>query len=455
MKHLTTDRAPILILVTLVLALLTSSLVIADTPARQSERLALKAYAAEQFRASNNHCETFSKVASFAVSKANNVGDLLEDLKLVLIGEDWARRPLRRGAYYVGIRTSDSGFRKELRDASPQVEHAMAGIYLAKHIQPGGVGFWGTVGELVQALGNREKPNAADMLLYGYAEDLGGRLMNANMDAFPSALSKTLCDQELRQASRPASSVSAGRVFYDGFENGNTNLWAQDGYRNRCQIVTSATDGVAGPYAGSRMARCNWNGSVTWNDPGSFETLAISSVTYNNELFFRIRVRVDKNLEKTSQSPTKILRIDSGTSPQNETYFTLNPNASCSNSIRIGGVDQLYYWGSSDQCSEPSKWHRIEMYFNVGTGNVKQWVDGTLVRNVTSNFNGAKWLPFYLTSNWSDTHNAVNHVYFDEIEVFSDTGSGATGSMADASVTAGGTTTSVAVPASIRVVPDE
>src|SRR5258706_12799771 len=86
-----------------------------------------------------------------------------------------------------------------------------------------------------------------------------------------------------------STSVAAGRVFYDGFESGNTNLWEQDDFRNRCQVVTTAADGVVGPFAGSRMLRCNDNGVAAWNDPASFETLMISSVNYSQELFIRTR----------------------------------------------------------------------------------------------------------------------------------------------------------------------
>src|SRR5262245_4628748 len=36
---------------------------------------------------------------------------------------------------------------------------------------------------------------------------------------------------------------AAGRVFYDGFEDGTTNAWQQDDFRNKCVVVTSALDG--------------------------------------------------------------------------------------------------------------------------------------------------------------------------------------------------------------------
>jgi hypothetical protein len=153
----------------------------------------LKEKAASMFKTSSNHCETFAKVAEAAVAGTDDVGDVLEDLKLVLIGEDWLRRKGKRGKYYMDVRTNDSGFKDELKDGSPQVEHAMAAIYLAKILPPGGVGANGSFVEFVEAAKNGEKPNAADMLLYTYGEDIGDRLAKSNLKQFPTALRRTIC----------------------------------------------------------------------------------------------------------------------------------------------------------------------------------------------------------------------------------------------------------------------
>jgi hypothetical protein len=165
----------------------------AQTPPRDAIRLALKEKAASMFKTSSNHCETFAKVAEAAVAGTDDVGDVLEDLKLVLIGEDWLRRKGMRGKYYMDVRTNDSGFKNELKDGSPQVEHAMAAIYLAKILPPGGVGANGSFVEFVEAAKNGEKPNAADMLLYMYGEDIGDRLAKSNLKQFPTALRRTIC----------------------------------------------------------------------------------------------------------------------------------------------------------------------------------------------------------------------------------------------------------------------
>jgi hypothetical protein len=87
----------------------------AQTPPRDAIRIALKEKAASMFKTSSDHCETFAKVAEAAVAGTDDVGDVLEDLKLVLIGEDWLRRKGMRGKYYMDVRTNDSGFKNELK----------------------------------------------------------------------------------------------------------------------------------------------------------------------------------------------------------------------------------------------------------------------------------------------------------------------------------------------------
>lgn len=239
-------------------------------------------------------------------------------------------------------------------------------------------------------------------------------------------------------------SHAAGRIFYDDFESGNTNLWGQDGTRNRCQVVTAAADGVAGPRAGTRMARCNWNATLAYYDPAAYETLVLGNFSYNNELFVRAWFRPDQNLVKTELSATKIFR-----------YYTNDPvNCDSEHLIRSGlnglmeggvfwGTQVTTYYGGAigDNTASPSSWHKIERYFNQATGQVKTWHDGVLVRNVTVTPGSCRWYPFYLTSNWGDAERhlistTLNYVYFDEFEVFSDTGSGASGLMSNATISA-------------------
>ncbi len=242
---------------------------------------------------------------------------------------------------------------------------------------------------------------------------------------------------------------AATRVFYDGFESGNVSLWDTGGTYIRCQVVTSSTDGVAGPFAGTHMARCNWNGTVDWQDPLVFESLALDTSNYSNEVFMRFKQRPDQNLDRSDGSPTKILRIFA----QNPVTYEVpndiissyqNGSNSLKNEGTAGGAQMVSYWGSAaDHSGESSGWHEVEYYFNAATGKVRVWHDGLMIRDDTFNpgFAGTKWSPLNIASNWADAHDAVNHVYFDDVEIFSDstTGTGTTGSMADGTIAASGT----------------
>ncbi|MBS0168638.1 MAG: hypothetical protein JSR29_21380 [Nitrospira sp.] len=260
------------------------------------------------------------------------------------------------------------------------------------------------------------------------------------------------------------TSYAAGQVFYDGFEDGSTNKWLQDDYRNRCTVVTSAADGIKGPDSGSRMARCNWNGTVAINGPTAYESLKIGSVPYTNEIFYRFRLRIDKNVERTDGSPLKMLRIFYWTGDQ-ATYRDMFADSVLGNSLsnrgNVGATTLPTYWGgaSGDNSGSSDSWHTVEYYFNHTTGQIKVWHDNVLIRSNSVSMGSQKWLPFYLTSNYADSHDATNYVYFDNIEIYSDAGTGATGLMSDgtisntsSSTSSSGTTTLPPAPTNLVVV---
>ena len=101
----------------------------------------------------------------------------------------------------------------------------------------------------------------------------------------------------------------------------------------------------------------------------------------------------------------------------------------------------------------------VEYYFNHTTGQIKVWHDNVLIRSNSVSMGSQKWLPFYLTSNYADSHDATNYVYFDNIEIYSDAGTGATGLMSDgtisntsSSTSSSGTTTLPPAPTNLVVV---
>ena len=164
-------------------------------------RLLLKKYAATQFKASNNHCKTFADVAHFAagnVKKADlKLVDFMEDLRLVIIGADtFFRKKDKRGKYYMSVVTNSSGFKDNLADDSPQVEHAYAGIYFAKgflSLMPGVSGGQGALVELLQGAYKLQSPSSADIQLYVVASDIGDRLSNSNFTQIKTPITRTMC----------------------------------------------------------------------------------------------------------------------------------------------------------------------------------------------------------------------------------------------------------------------
>lgn len=245
---------------------------------------------------------------------------------------------------------------------------------------------------------------------------------------------------------------AAGRVFYDGFEDGTTNAWSpgsSSGYYAKCDVVSTALDAGVGPYAGTKMARCNWDGTAGTFGHRSQEMIK-AGWSKTRESFIRWKIRVDSDVDNKPGS--KLFRA-----PGNISFaaiqFELGSSASLfstifkSNNQQIGSTN----WG----CGGPFRdgaWHEIEIYLNESTsgasdGTVRIWVDGSLCWEATSvntddPEGSSYWADFHMMSNWSITepgwdHDANNHVYWDEFEIYSDTGTGGSGSMSAGTMTQG------------------
>lgn len=250
------------------------------------------------------------------------------------------------------------------------------------------------------------------------------------------------------------SAMAAGRVFYDGFEDGTTNAWQQYVGRNKCSVVSGAFDGGVGPKSGSRMARCNYNGVVDWDNPASYETMVLRSWSMSRETLIRFWVRVDSDVD--AKAGSKLFRwggnlassfgaiqFEHGTGATLFTYFE-NGNGG-----QIGSTN----WGSGSAFRD-GKWHKIEMYLKKsqsgGDGAIKLWIDGSLAWQAAnvSTTSSYSWTEFLMMSNWSTdngvdnswAHDGNNHIYWDEFEIYSDAGSGASGSLVDATITGSGST---------------
>lgn len=248
----------------------------------------------------------------------------------------------------------------------------------------------------------------------------------------------------------PVASVhAAGRVFFDNFESGNTNAWSADTSGNKCTATRTSVDQRA-PRSGSYMAECNWNGVVAWNDPQNFSALVLRSWDYSREFLIRFWFRYSSDVDR--KMGNKLMRLLS--QDGSHSFYV------AAQMERTNGP-LFVYWESMGGRSGPlsygdgtvagdGNWHKVEIYMkhnNAGQsdGVVKVWLDGSIVSqgtNLVTASSGARWYPFYLMSNWSNNpgweHDANNHVYWDDVEVFSDTGSGASGSMADATISVSG-----------------
>jgi hypothetical protein len=245
------------------------------------------------------------------------------------------------------------------------------------------------------------------------------------------------------------SSYAAGRVFYDGFESGTTNQWSQDDFRNKCNVVSSALDGGAGPRGGTKMVRCNWNGTLDWNDPARYEALRLGSWNYSREFLIRFWIREDRDLgSPKSDTGPKYYRLGSNENGPAESFGALNvggfQKAEFYNAAsQIGGT----YWGDGSSVGDRG-WHKVEIYIKNGTsdGVVRLWEDDAKVWesvNVNTVQSGGTWTPFFISSNWSGAagccdHDTSNHIYWDDFEIYSDTASGATGLLSDGSISVSG-----------------
>jgi hypothetical protein len=259
-----------------------------------------------------------------------------------------------------------------------------------------------------------------------------------------------------------ADAEAAGRVFYDGFESTDTSRWDADGSRDRCTVVQVGVD-QGSPHSGNGMLQCNWDGTVTWTDPRAETTLVLqqSRWNYQREFFIRAWLRYDADVAHTFGG--KVLRLYPV--DHNNFSFCITSEMQASGGPELvfwewlNGKPGPEYWGTGTVGYDHA-WHKIEIYMNHSSspdGSLKVWIDGQLVQQATNLVTGSatsKWGPLYLNSNWSNNgpqwaHGAHNHTYWDEVEIYTDLGTGATGSMSDASIrgTGGEATSAGPVPA--------
>lgn len=251
-----------------------------------------------------------------------------------------------------------------------------------------------------------------------------------------------------------ADSHAAGLQRSEGFESYATGTltagilvtpgyWEQDNGRIFPDIVTSALDAGAGPHGGSKMVRFNYdttNPSTGWS---SLHQVS-AGISFTNEIFYRWWVRFDADHGLSNLgSQRKFGRIFVTTPAYNDIFLEVSPGFF----ITIVLVNGDYPGVQHSLGLTPTGWNQVELYISKSptAGVVKLWINDTLVESYTGlNTSAAPWLDFYPVSNWGDVENSGylsgvdNHLYLDDFEVYSDAGTGATGSMADGTITQGG-----------------
>ncbi|MFO1431842.1 MAG: hypothetical protein U1F76_17175 [Candidatus Competibacteraceae bacterium] len=261
----------------------------------------------------------------------------------------------------------------------------------------------------------------------------------------------------LSQFLLPDFSYAAGRVFLDDFESGTTNAWGRGGPAEKCPAVTSAEDGGS-PHQGRYMAKCNWaKDSRGWS---YFNALYLASWPYSKEFLLRFWFRADQDLDH--YFGPKLLRLKFG-DPNDQSIWGIladhGDQAELTAGWTIGG-NSYQFWGSPAAIIGDHKWHQLALYTKDSTGNdgiLRVWVDGNKVWeqvNIQTNSNGRPWYPLHLPSNWDNAPiDNNNHIYIDEVEIYSDQGTGASGSLADGTIdTSGGGNRKLAAPKNLHVV---
>jgi hypothetical protein len=237
----------------------------------------------------------------------------------------------------------------------------------------------------------------------------------------------------------PSQSIAAGRVFYDTFDSGTASIGHVQP-ATACRVVTTAVDGRA-PFRGNYQGECNWDGSKVYPD-ATYTAFMLPTWTYTREFFVRVFVRYAADVDVVDGA--KFLRLY----PNTGDSFYLGgmpgrPMFSYFESIN-GSTGPISYGG--DKVFADGNWKRVEVYVKENLpgqtdGVVRVWQDGVIQidkANIVTVTPNGRWYPLHLMSNWSSNpgweHDANNHVYWDEIEVYSDAGLGGIGSMSDASI---------------------
>lgn len=135
---------------------------------------------------SKNHVEALTSIVNFAAALVTSLDSpeekMMEDLKLVLIGTGLTTRGGRsKGRYFAGHFRGALGFKSQFVDENNQVQHAIAGVYIAFK--------YGFLGEQYTLFNEGQQQ---DILLYKVVFPLGRGLNEGNYNNLGNKLYNTL-----------------------------------------------------------------------------------------------------------------------------------------------------------------------------------------------------------------------------------------------------------------------
>jgi len=234
-------------------------------------------------------------------------------------------------------------------------------------------------------------------------------------------------------AGTTVGSESFGRIHHENFESGALgDVLGEDANHAGVQVLDTGYDsGTA--HSGTYCAAMNWTSN-------GYSGLRRTSWSYRKEFFIRFWARLDADVDPVWGA--KILRLgfnssDGTSTPKND--FTIQRDGAFHETLYSEQAIAANNWSAYDM--NDNRWHKFEIYLYEDdvNGVFKFWFDGQLETSTwpyhgDTHVTDSAWDTFYLPSNWSNfAHDDANHIYLDDFEIYSDTGTGGKGSMVDGS----------------------
>lgn len=233
------------------------------------------------------------------------------------------------------------------------------------------------------------------------------------------------------------------RVFVDTVESGSLNaVWHDNG--TPCTVVSSSDDAVA-VVSGSFQMRCNWDGDngVPFGHSHTEQWIEGGDLPWTSEYLVRFRYRHDANVDHVNGA--KFMRPSYDMNGPDEgdaqwAWIIACNYADLSDGWWMGEGLPGSDYDIGPACSVHDE-HEMEYYVykHASAGQIKVWTDGTHQITYTGDTSGIT-LSLNMLSNWSLNegwdHDALNTVYVDDFEIFSDATSGtpAAGSLSEGTI---------------------